>query len=146
MEKKMNRFSNWLIKKLHKIDINTMTANIQSLHKQLEESEKELHEVMEENKFMRFNLSYSLPQFALGQQDLITLRHRILMDKRELYKITEEEYIEYIRENILNEFKNTILKNNLFKFELIEDEATGMKIADATLRIARPPRYDKNES
>jgi hypothetical protein len=118
----------WLGSKIAGVDIEGIQRHEKYLQDALKDNQKDYRKLVEENRFMKNQFLFGAPSINLSRDNIITLRHRMLVKENELYTT------EYIVEG----FKKTILDNKFYSCELIKDEATGQTIMDMTLRLIRP--------
>ena len=122
-------FKKWLASKIAGVDIEGLERQRDYFHKQIEELKQDQKKLISEYRFMKNQLLCGSPKISISRDNIITLRHRLLIPEGK-----DDE----IKEYIMDGFRKTILDNNFIDYHIIEDEQSGQRIADATIRIIRP--------
>lgn len=122
-------FKKWLGSKIAGVDIEGLERQQGYFRARLEDLRKDQKKMINEYRFMKNQFFWSTPKISTSRDNIITLRHRLLIPDGK-----DDE----IKEYIIDCFKKTILDNNFIDYHIIEDEQSGQRIADATIRIIRP--------
>lgn len=121
-------FKKWLGSKIAGVSIQGLERQQEYFRAQLEDLQKDQKKMINEYRFMKNQLLYSAPKITISRDNIITLQHRLII----------QDDTKDMRAYIMEGFKDTILENNFIDYHVIEDEQSGQRIADATIRIIRP--------
>lgn len=121
-------FKKWLGSKIAGVNIGEIEHQRDYYHKELEELKQDRKKIINEYRFMKNQLLYGSPNVIISRDNIITLQHRLII----------QDDTKDMRAYIMDGFKDTILENNFIDYHVIEDEESGQRIADATIRIIRP--------
>ena len=118
----------WLGSKIAGINIEGLERQNSYFFKNLKEVQADYKQLIAENRFMKNQLFYGSPNINISRDNIVTLQHRMLI------KDNEAETKQYI----LDGFRNTILNNKLFEYNIIYDEESEQKVVEIILRLIRP--------
>lgn len=122
-------FKKWLASKIAGVNIEGLERQRDYFHKQIEELKQDQKKLISEYRFMKNQLLCGSPKISISRDNIITLRHRMLIENND---------DKGVKDYIMCGFKKTILDNNFMDCHIIEDEQSGQRMVDATIRIIRP--------
>lgn len=118
----MNKLKKWLVYRLTGTNIDLIDHQLEFFRNEIKEIKKDYRQLATENSTLRNQVLFMAPKILLAKDNIVTLQHQVC-EGEDSKKIIAEE------------FKDTLLKYNLFSYSEVPGKPGYM---EGTIRIIRP--------